>query len=112
MNRSGYALAELIVAVTLLAIGLLTAAGTAVLAMRWLGQARAEEIAVTHALAILDSVAASPAAAAGSQSVDGVEFRWSVASEATGRTVRISAHSPGLGTDSPLELELYVPRIR
>lgn len=112
MNRSAYALAELIVAITLLSIGLLTASGTALLATRWMGEARAEEIAVTHAMAILDSLAAVPSPASHATHIDGFDVRWTVAPQGGGRNVMLSIALPARYNGRIIEFESYLPRVR
>lgn len=109
MNRPAFALTELIVAIVLLSLGLLTASGTAMLASRWLREARAEERAVGHALAILDSLSSVAVPANGSEQIDGMTFQWTVAGQQGAHHVRITAAFAGSTAMQPLEFELQIP---
>lgn len=74
----GFTLAELVVAVTIFAVGVLGAAGLLAIAARTL--ARAEAVAAAGALAreIADSLALGPIAGDGERRLPGGTARWSV----------------------------------
>src|SRR5690606_29326629 len=76
--RPGLSLVEAIVALTLLAIGLLGALATQLLSARLLREAEARAGAINLAGAILDSLHAVPAPTAGERYEAGYLVRWSV----------------------------------
>jgi prepilin-type N-terminal cleavage/methylation domain-containing protein len=84
VKRSGFALIEVIVALTLLSVGLLGVAGSAVLATRLLHEGDASEQALSAALPVLDSLSLLRAPAAGSQQAGNVRLVWGVSTDSVG----------------------------
>jgi prepilin-type N-terminal cleavage/methylation domain-containing protein len=78
--RPGFSLVELIVALTILAVGLLALAGTAVVAQRTLASADATERAARAAALVIDSLFVHDAPTSGRRAVYGTDVRWAVSS--------------------------------
>jgi prepilin-type N-terminal cleavage/methylation domain-containing protein len=86
--RGGFTLLEVVVALVILEVGVLGAAGTLLLASRTLTRAERLERAVAYAAAVLDSLSAGARPGAGARAHFGGEVRWSV--DSTG-AVKIAA---------------------
>lgn len=85
-TRHGFGLIELIIALTILAVGVLGLAAAAVTAHRAFLTADALQRAGTAAAIVIDSLMREPAPAAGERSIDGVRVQWRAASAAAGVT--------------------------
>ena len=81
--RSGFTLIEVVVALLLLEVAVLAAAGTLQVASRTLGEAERVERAVVEASGILDSLAGAPGAGAGSRTLPFGGVTWAVDSAGT-----------------------------
>jgi Tfp pilus assembly protein PilV len=77
MSR-GFTLLEVVVALLLLEIAVMSAAGTLTVASRTLTQAEHLERAVIEAEGVLDSLAGTAGAVSGSRAFVGGELMWSV----------------------------------
>ena len=86
---AGFALVELMVAIVVLAVGVLGAVGVAVQATRRLNEAAVREAALMAATVVLDSLVAHPAPAAGSRRVDGFPTEWTTTPEAGGLRIDV-----------------------
>src|SRR5262245_5695629 len=84
VKRSGFAPTEVIVALTLLRVGLLGVAGSAVLATRLLHEGDAEERAMSAALPVLDSLSLLRTPVSGSQQAGSVHLAWTVSTDSVG----------------------------
>jgi prepilin-type N-terminal cleavage/methylation domain-containing protein len=80
-QRPGFSLVEVIVALTVLSVGLLALAGTSALAQRAFAGADATERAARAAAAIIDSLMLEPEPASGSRALYGTTVHWTVAAE-------------------------------
>ncbi len=78
-SRPGHSLAELIVAITLLAAGLVGVGATSTLATRRGSFALRQQEAVFAAAAVLDSLVLAPDATAGLREHGGWRIRWTAA---------------------------------
>jgi type II secretory pathway pseudopilin PulG len=77
VSRAGFSLIELIVAFALLAVAVFSLGASSAASSAWLRQAEAESGAVLLAGALLDSLAASTAAGAGSVDAGRYHAEWS-----------------------------------
>jgi prepilin-type N-terminal cleavage/methylation domain-containing protein len=77
---AGFSLVELVVALTLLSVGLIALAGSAAVAQRAFADAAATERSVRAAAEIIDSLAHVRAPQSGSRIIDQVEIAWAVSS--------------------------------
>ena len=84
VNRGGFALIEVIVALTLLSVGLLGIAGSAALAGRLMREAEADEQASTEAAQVLDSLTQQRAPTSGFRQAGRVRLTWTVNTDSTG----------------------------
>ena len=80
-RRSGFGLIELIVSLTILAVGVLGLAAAAVLAQRSFTAAETTERAARVAGALLDSLAAEASPTSGMRAARGMTVRWLVAQD-------------------------------
>jgi prepilin-type N-terminal cleavage/methylation domain-containing protein len=80
-QRPGFSLVELIVALTVLAVGLLALAGTSALAQRSFASAQATERAVRAAATVIDSLLREPDPAPGSRALYGAVVHWTVTAD-------------------------------
>jgi Tfp pilus assembly protein PilV len=76
--NSGFTLIELVVALLLLEVGVMAAAGTLTIASRSLAEAEHLEQAVVEAEGVLDSLAGADSAVAGSRAYEGGVVEWTV----------------------------------
>ena len=90
--RSGFTLAEAMVALLILGLTALAAASAEAWAARTTAAAEAREDAATAAQLIADSLALVAAPAAGSTVVDGLEVRWDVDRADSAATVSLRLH--------------------
>lgn len=97
--RSGFSLAEVIVAMTLLSIGTLAVAATGFVAAQAFTQAELQERVSREAEAILDSLVASPQSGAGARTMNGASLVWTAADSGGVVTMRVT-----LPARSPFEL--------
>jgi prepilin-type N-terminal cleavage/methylation domain-containing protein len=81
-TRAGFTLAEVIVAMTLLAIGALGVAATALVAVQSFARAEMQQSVLREADAVLDSLLALPGNAAGSRTVHVARLSWNAADSA------------------------------
>lgn len=91
MNRHGFSLVELVVAMLVLAIGLAALAGAAATARRSLARAAIMDRITREAAAILDSLAAEQAPASGHRTRDGMTLRWTVHPDDAGARIDLDA---------------------
>lgn len=91
VTRAGHSLAELIVAVTVLGVGLGSVSGASVFALRRTNDALQRERAVILAVATLDSLAALAAPASGELHVSGIRLQWVVDPGPGGGDIRLWA---------------------
>lgn len=90
MNRGGFSLAEVIVAMTLLSIGTLGVAATGLVAAHAFTRAEMRERTLHHAESILDSLAALRASSSGTRTLYGAEVSWSAADSISPIVLRIT----------------------
>ncbi len=76
--RWGHSLAELVVATTVLGVGLSAAGAAAVTAHRWTERALLRERAYLVAMATLDSLVQEPAPFGGAATIGALDVRWRV----------------------------------
>jgi Tfp pilus assembly protein PilV len=76
--RPGFSLVELVVAMTLLSVGVLGLAAAAALALRSMNSAAAMDRGTRAATTLLDSLAHVATPSAGERTEDGVRIRWSI----------------------------------
>jgi prepilin-type N-terminal cleavage/methylation domain-containing protein len=93
--RDGFSLAEVLVALTVLEVGLLGAAGTLVHATSVLRQARDVEWAVHGAREVVDSLAVNGAEGPGQRETEFGRIEWSVESAGQLTEVRVQVWRPG-----------------
>ena len=84
-------LAELVVALLLLAMALVALLGAAAAGQRSLATAAIIERMTLAASGVIDSLAAHPAPAAGSRITDDVTVHWTVAADSLGLSLHLSA---------------------
>jgi prepilin-type N-terminal cleavage/methylation domain-containing protein len=107
-TRSGFTLVEVLVAVTILSVGVVALAGTAGTVTRMVGRGKVDTRAAQLATLKLDSLrlraySTTPRCTAlangGPDAIDNVSLSWTVAATGTGRTLRVSAaYATGRGT--------------
>lgn len=85
--RSGHSLAELLVAMLVLVIGLGASAGAVGLGLRWTARAVALQEAAARAGFLLDSLAIAPEPASGGEGARGLAAEWQVVP--AGRSLRM-----------------------
>lgn len=90
-TRRGFTLIELIIAMVLLAIGLMALTGALAVALRETGSARLQHAALRGAEAVADSLVLAGAAGAGSWPRAGFTVHWAPESCALGTCVRVRA---------------------
>lgn len=91
---AGFTLLEVVVALVVLAVAVLAAAGTLEVASRTLAEAERTERAVLEADGVLDSLAGVAGAASGSRPFAGGDVTWSLDAEGV---VLLRAESPDGG---------------
>lgn len=92
MTRRGFGLVEVVVALTVLAVGALGAAALIAHAALSAGAAARREDTVRHAVELLDSLAhLRTAPPAGMRVRRGVVYEWRAADDTTGRVVEVVA---------------------
>ena len=106
--RSGFTIIEVLVAVTILAVGVVALAGSSATVTRMIGRGkidtRAAQLATQQMEALrLTAYSTTPRCTAlangGPQPTDHVTLSWTVAANGTGRTVNVSAsYATGRGT--------------
>lgn len=74
--RTGFTLAEVIVAMTLLSVLMLSVAATGIMAAAMLTRAELREQALREADAVLDSLLAAPPGGAGARTLRAAELSW------------------------------------
>src|SRR5262245_56332935 len=84
VKRSGFGLIEVIVALTLLSVGLLGVAGSAVLAGRLIREADADEQAMSEAMPVLDSLTLQRTPSSGSRQAGRARLVWTVSTDSAG----------------------------
>jgi prepilin-type N-terminal cleavage/methylation domain-containing protein len=108
-HRRGFGLVELIVALTVFAIGILGLAGAAVLAHRSFNEADGIERAARVAEILLDSLVRADTVADGEVREPGFAARWTVAQDSAIAVVTLRVElSAGAGTR---ELEFSAARV-
>ena len=87
-TRSGFTIIEVLIAITMLAVGLLGALGATAATIRVLGESDRMATAAFQATRQLEQLEAlgCDAATAGTDTQQGVALRWTVAGSATSRT--------------------------
>lgn len=96
-GRGGFTLVETLVAVVILAVGVLGATGTGVVAMRLLSRAEARQDAATAAAMLLDSLALLDDPGSGRATLGRFEASWSTA----GGEIEVRLHPAGDSTADP-----------
>jgi prepilin-type N-terminal cleavage/methylation domain-containing protein len=86
-RRAGFSLVELLVALTVFAVGVLGLAGAATFAQRSFATAAAVERAARIAAAVLDSLVHDPGATSGEHAMSGALARWTVIEDSLTRTI-------------------------
>ncbi|MGH7447433.1 MAG: prepilin-type N-terminal cleavage/methylation domain-containing protein [Longimicrobiales bacterium] len=94
MPRDGFGLVELIVALTILSIGLLGLAGAAAVAQRSFSGAQAVEEGVDAAALVLDSLMRETVPAAGGRSVGRASVTWSVVNDSAAALIMLTVTVP------------------
>jgi prepilin-type N-terminal cleavage/methylation domain-containing protein len=98
--RSGFTLVEVLVAVTILSVGVVAMAGAAGMVTRMIGRGKTDTRAAQLATLKVDSLrmaayATTPRCTAlangGPDAIDNVRLSWTVAVNGSGRDVRVSA---------------------
>jgi Tfp pilus assembly protein PilV len=97
-KRSGITVAEVIVAMTLLAVAALGVAATALVALQSFTAAELQERALREAETVLDSLVRLPANGAGARSIGAARVGWPAADSAALVTVHIFWGNRRLGT--------------
>lgn len=88
--QSGFSLAEVIVAMTLLSIGTLAVAATGFVSAQAFSRAELQERVLREAEAILDSLVASPQSGAGARTMHGASLVWTAADSTAAVTMRVT----------------------
>jgi prepilin-type N-terminal cleavage/methylation domain-containing protein len=110
-RHAGFSLVELIVAMTLVAFGLVAVAGAALLAERTMAEAEVIERITREAATVLDSLAAHPNPASGVRDARGLLLRWVVEPDSFGTRLRLQAALQRGGRPVRLEFEArHAPR--
>jgi prepilin-type N-terminal cleavage/methylation domain-containing protein len=91
-SRRGLTLVEMIIAIIVMAIGIMGLAGTASYVAMQMGGGNAQTIAAAMAAKVADSVAARPCSALinGSRTSRGVKVTWTVGAGNSARTRRVT----------------------
>src|SRR5262245_9566824 len=84
VERSGFGLIEVSVALTLLSVGLLGVAGSAVLAGRLIREADADERALSEAMPVLDSLTLQRMPSSGARQAGSGRLIWTVNTDSAG----------------------------
>lgn len=95
VSRMGHSLVELLVALTVLGVGLGSVSAANVFAMRSTNDALLRERAVVLAAATLDSLTALPVPAGGTRHVSGIRMEWLVDASTDGGDIHLSAWPEG-----------------
>jgi Tfp pilus assembly protein PilV len=90
-TRCGFGIVELVVAMSLLAVGMLALAAAATAAAHRIGIADARERATRVTAILADSLLAAPRPAAGQRLYDGVPVRWTIGGDAVLLVVDLEA---------------------
>ena len=90
-SSSGFGLVELIVALTILSVGLLALTGAAAVAQRSFNSAQALEEGADVAAIVLDSLMREPIPAAGERTVGRTKAQWSVRTDSMAVSIHLSA---------------------
>lgn len=93
VTRSGFSLAEVVVALLLLSVVAIGVAGAGVAAAQMFTRAELHERLLREAEAVLDSLVLMPANGAGSRMVRDVEINWTAAD--TTQSIILLVHLPG-----------------
>jgi prepilin-type N-terminal cleavage/methylation domain-containing protein len=105
--RAGFSLVELVVALTLLSVGLIALAGSAAVAQRAFAGAAAMELSLRAAAEVVDSLFHVPAPSAGSRTIGHVDVTWIVTSGGGVHRVFVRIEEP-----VAVEFEAVVPDVR
>ena len=95
-RRSGFTLAEVVVAMTLLSVAALGVAATALLAVQSFTRAEMRQHVLREAEAVLDSLLALPQNGTGSKSVHTTLLGWNAADSVGAITVTVRTPHRGL----------------
>ena len=95
MTRTGHSLVELIVAMTVLGVGLASTGAASVYALRQSSDALLKERAVAVGVATLDSLTLSPAPADGAVRRPDLDVRWVVQAAPRGGTITLQVSPAG-----------------
>ncbi len=111
----GFGLAEVLVALIVLTVGVMGAVATATLAVRTLHIAAEREAAVRAAGVVLDSLLQVSAPSAGEREIGSHRVRWTVRAEGRVRRIALEVESIEGGASHPLRFEAIhappLPRI-
>jgi prepilin-type N-terminal cleavage/methylation domain-containing protein len=97
VNRAGFSLAELIVAMTILSLGVLVLAAAATHAQRSFTDAEALDRAARVAATVLDSLVRVPDPQPGSLELDRVAIHWTMSPGSGVTTIRADVEVAGAG---------------
>ena len=93
--RPGFGLIEVVVALTLLSVGLLGIAATATLGARMMREGQADEAAAVEALQVLDSLTQLRQPAAGQRQAGRISLTWTVTTDSAGlSTIDLTVRYP------------------
>lgn len=94
ISRTGFGMIELIVALTILSIGLLGLAAAAAVAQRSFTGSHAVEQGADAAALVLDSLLREPAPVPGSRAIGRASVTWSVANDSAAAVIVLSVNVP------------------
>jgi Tfp pilus assembly protein PilV len=109
IDRGGFGLVELIVALTLFALGILGLAGAAVLAHRSFTEADSIERAARLAESLLDSLVSADAVADGEVRAPGITADWTVMQDSLLDLITLRVRAAGGSGDR--EYEFHAARV-
>lgn len=101
-RAAGMSLIELVVALTVLSVGVLGLAGAATFAQRSFNDADAIERGVHAAAAVLDSLMRVAEPAAGERAMAGTELAWTVAGSTNALRITLNVHVDSGARGHPL----------
>lgn len=112
VGAPGFGLAEVLVALVVLTVGIMGAVATATLAVRTLHMAAEREAAVRAAGVVLDSLLQVRSPSAGEREFPRHRVRWTVRTEGRVRRIALEVESIESGSSAPLRFEaLHAPAL-
>ena len=109
VKRAGFTIVEVIVALTLLSIGLLAVASSAGSAALLLRRSELQEEAAFVAAQVLDSLAVTADPASGVQTRGAFQLEWTVTRELRTLTISLTVRAPGERTARQFTLTTLRP---